>query len=774
MIIKFKLLFFNKFCYFNLICCYILVIGTICSAQSPVITSFSPSVAKSGMTIVIKGTNLMGVSAVSFGGTPAQAFGVINDSSISAIVGIGSSGNVSITNSNGSSSLSGFIFCNAFPTVSVNADPNKPLCAGAQVTLTASGADNYTWAGGVINGVPFVPIFSDTMFSSRLDVKKKNSCLGICAYGPQGVAIGDLDGDGDKDIVVSYFSGDSIFVYRNAKSSTVANRDTFAPGVSFRSGINPFAVIIEDIDGDGKKDIIVSNSGGSSITVFRNESLPGIFNTNSLSTAVGFTTGPNPVGMATADIDGDGKKDIVVANLSNMSGSSNMPEYYISIFKNTSTIGVIAANSFAPRVDYPSGYYPRSLAVDDIDGDGKPDIVAINYDAPQFENTISVFRNNSLMGVINNSSLEAKVDFFISGPGTIDAAIGDLDGDGKKEIAAITAYDNNVYVFRNQSSVGTINSASFSSPSVFSTGGFPLYIAMADMNNDGKKDMIITNAASNSFSYYENNVVSPGAFNSTSFIQKEFLAASNPRGLAIDDLDGDSKMDLVIANSGDTSISIFSNKGYYFPVIGTTTNGCLNTNWISLDVSTCIPISMHFISVDADRSAFGIKVNWEVAEQNSIINYSIERSLSGIDFNEVGTVEKISDMENSFSFIDKFPIEGILFYRVKSISNTGNYIYSPIVKVSDKRNTQEFAIMPNPIKSEKLNIKFQQQSSGNYDIKVFNYYGQTVAKYSFTHAGLNTVYSFTLPSKITSGIYYVIISHSGKNMYKSRFQKLSN
>ena len=774
MIIKFKLLFFNKFCYFNLICCYILVIGTICSAQSPVITSFSPSVAKSGMTIVIKGTNLMGVSAVSFGGTPAQAFGVINDSSISAIVGIGSSGSVSITNSNGSSSLSGFIFCNAFPTVSVNADPNTALCAGAQVTLTASGADNYAWAGGVINGVPFDPIFSDTMFSSRLDVKKKNSCLGSCAYSPQGVAIGDLDGDGDKDIVVSYFSGDSIFVYRNAKSSTVANRDTFAPGVSFRSGINPFAVIIEDIDGDGKKDIIVSNSGGSSITVFRNESLPGIFNTNSLSTAVGFTTGPNPVGMATADIDGDGKKDIVVANLSNMSGSSNMPEYYISIFKNTSTIGVIAANSFAPRVDYPSGYYPRSLAVDDIDGDGKPDIVAINYDTPQFENTISVFRNNSLMGVINNSSLEAKVDFFNSGPGTIDAAIGDLDGDGKKEIAAITAYDNNVYVFRNQSSIGTINSASFSSPSVFSTGGLPLYIAMADMNNDGKKDMIITNAASNSFSYYENNVVSPGAFNSTSFIQKEFLAASNPRGLAIDDLDGDSKMDLVIANSGDTSISIFSNKGYYFPVIGTTTNGCLNTNWISLDVSTCIPISMHFISVDADRSAFGIKVNWEVAEQNSIINYSIERSLSGIDFNEVGTVEKISDIENSFSFIDKFPIEGILFYRVKSISNTGNYIYSPIVKVSDKRSTQEFAIMPNPIKSEKLNIKFQQQPSGKYDLKVINYIGQTVATYSFTHAGLNTVYSFTLPSKITSGIYYVIISHSGKNMYKSRFQKLSN
>lgn len=769
------LLFYSKSCCCNLFGFFLLVTTTISSAQSPVITSFAPYIAQSGTSVVIKGTNLMGVSAVSFGGTPAQAFIALDDFTISAIVGTGSSGSISVTNFNGTTTASGFIFCSAFPTINVTVDPLIRLCAGAQVTLTASGADNYIWAGGVSNGVPFDPVFSDTMFSSRLDLKKKAGCLGNCARSPQGVAIGDIDGDGKKDIVVSYYSSDSIYVYRNA-STSVIGRDTFASGVSFHTGTNPFSVAVEDVDGDGKKDILVSNAGGNSITVFQNVSSPGVFNANSLLSAVNFITGPNPVGMTAADIDGDGKKDIVVTNLSSMSGDPNAPAFYISIFKNTSTPGVIAANSFAPRIDFPAGYFPRSIAVDDIDGDDKPDVVVINYAPPPFNYTISVFRNKSTMGIINTSSLEDKVDFFASQSGTIEVAIGDLDGDGKKEIAAISTDDNNVYVFRNQSSVGIINTASFSSPFAYSTGSFPLHIEIADMNNDGKNDMVITNAASNSFSYYENNVAVPGPFTPASFVQKEFMAASNPRGLAVDDIDGDGKADLVIANSGDTSISIFSNKGYYYPVIGTLSNGCSGTNWVSLVVSTCIPISMHFIRVDASRYTSGVKVNWEVVEGNSIITYLVERSISGNDFTEVGTIhgEGTPGTENSFSYFDIAPPETTLFYRVKSISNTGNFKYSQIVKVSGTTNNQEFAIFPNPIRDGNVNIKLQQQPPGRYYVKVLSYTGQTLATFNITHTGTNSIYSLTLPSTIRSGIYYVVISHSDKNVYKTNIQKLSN
>jgi hypothetical protein len=76
---------------------------------SPTITSFTPTYVSSGGTVTIKGKNFNGTNSVTFGGVVASSFTVINDTTINAIVGIGSTGNVSVTTPGGSSSLAGFI-----------------------------------------------------------------------------------------------------------------------------------------------------------------------------------------------------------------------------------------------------------------------------------------------------------------------------------------------------------------------------------------------------------------------------------------------------------------------------------------------------------------------------------------------------------------------------------------------------------------------------------------------------------------------------------------
>ena len=119
---------------------------------------------------------------------------------------------------------------------------------------------------------------------------------------------------------------------------------------------------------------------------------------NDILAKVDFATGADPHSVAIGDLDRDGKSDLVVAN--NSAGT-------VSVFRNTSASGSIDASSFVAKVDFSIGTNPKSVAIGDLDGDGKPDLAVVNGNGI----TVSVLRNKSVSGSITTSSFAAKVDF---------------------------------------------------------------------------------------------------------------------------------------------------------------------------------------------------------------------------------------------------------------------------------------------------------------------------------------------------------------------------
>jgi hypothetical protein len=316
---------------------------------------------------------------------------------------------------------------------------------------------------------------------------------------------------------------------------------SFAAKVDFATGSYPYCVAIGDIDGDGKPDLVTVNSQGNTLSVFRNTSSVGSITAGSFAAKIDFATGSYPYRVALGDIDGDGKPDLVVVN-----SQSNT----VSVFRNTSSVGSI---SFAARVDFTTGTSPLSVAIGDIDGDGKPDLVVGNADT-----TVSMFRNTSSSGPITSGSFASKVD-FTTGTKAVAIAIGDIDGDGKPDLVVTHDIDNTVSVLRNTSSSGSITSGSFAAKVDFATGTTPSGVAIGDIDGDGKLDLVVVSYRSGTVSVFR-NTSSVGSITSGSFAAKVDLATETfPYGIAIGDIDGDGKPDLVVNYATVNTVSVFRN-----------------------------------------------------------------------------------------------------------------------------------------------------------------------------------------------------------------------
>jgi hypothetical protein len=341
---------------------------------------------------------------------------------------------------------------------------------------------------------------------------------------------------------------------------------TFSTNASFTTGMMPVGIDHADFDGDGKQDVVVTNyydnnhNTGNAVCVYRNQFTPGVLNGLTFAGKVDFIIKGSPQDVVAGDIDGDGKPDLVVANYINPG--------FVSVLRNTATAGVINAASFAPKVDFGVEANPSAVSVGDIDGDGRPDIVAAsNY-------SISLLRNNSSIGTV---SMQPALNYF-QGFGFIDVQLGDVDGDGKLDVTAINMHDSTFSVWRNISTVGNFV---FEAPVTYATPDSPYGVNIADIDGDGKNDILVASAGVNYFSIFRNAGIS-GSFTPASFFPRAiFAVGSTMFSIIAQDLDADGKKEVIIGrqnlgisvyknNSTTGSFAFQSEVNYSYPYAGST------------------------------------------------------------------------------------------------------------------------------------------------------------------------------------------------------------
>ena len=397
-----------------------------------------------------------------------------------------------------------------------------------------------------------VAAFDSASFSPHVDFAAQS--------GQVGLAFGDLDGDGKPDAVAANYSSGSVSVYRNTGTGGVVNASSFAARVNFTVGGTPVLVRLVDLDGDGKLDIVCVNQTGNSLSLLRNTATSGVINSNSFAPKLDLSATSDPRWVTVADLDGDGKFDLVSATYT--SGK-------LCLFQNHSTPGTL---NFAARVDLTPASSAPNIEAGDIDGDGHPDLV-IAYASTA---AVGVYRNIHGGGALSAASFAVPVDFATGNGASL--ALADLDGDGKLDVLTPNASDDTLSVLRNTATPGAITTNSLAARVSFATGSYPYAAAITDLDGDGKPDVAVADAGSHTVSVFR-NVSANGSFTATSLVARAvYPTGGGPRVITTADVDGDGLIDLATPNLGQGAFSVLRNTGTNGvpPVIPPTGQGDFN------------------------------------------------------------------------------------------------------------------------------------------------------------------------------------------------------
>ena len=368
----------------------------------------------------------------------------------------------------------------------------------------------------------------------------------VADLSPLGIAVADIDGDGKLDLVVANNDGDSVSVlWGDGMGGFLDSGAPFSTAIDNTDdgGVAPFAVAVADFNHDGKLDIVTSDEISDTVTVLLNQG------NRSFAAGVSTDVGGDPQGIVVADFDGDNLPDVAVAN--NFDGT-------VSILHNVDNGTLFLAQTVTIGADVE----PTGLALADLDGDGRSDLVVANSfggvdctaTAACKSGSVSVLKG--VAGGMFEAEPEIPLlsDCVTSECVPVAVAVADLNGDSKPDIIVANNEDDSVSVLLGNCNL-TFNPAPGSFPGVASS---PEWVVAADFDRDGRMDIATSGDFDNKVSVLHGN--GDGTFTPTMpTVDSLFDVGLGPFGIVAADFNGDHKRDIASANADDGTVSVLLN-----------------------------------------------------------------------------------------------------------------------------------------------------------------------------------------------------------------------
>ncbi|RME72903.1 MAG: hypothetical protein D6776_07950 [Planctomycetota bacterium] len=351
---------------------------------------------------------------------------------------------------------------------------------------------------------------------------------------PQALAAGDLDGDGLADLAVGLSSPGGIAVWINETAPGASTVTATLQRLDDPSLEDCTAVAIGDLDRDGRPDLVGAFAGSDRI---------GRFAQSSLGSASFFLAGTDPLpagaaprALALADLDADGRLDVVSADF-------GAGEALVLRGDPSSPGALLPAQAFAAAAD------PWAVAVGDLDRDGRADLVLTS----QRDDLAAVLFGTRALGCgLRYRAAAATRSGDGVDPGTRSLAAADLDADGRLDLALANPNNGTVSVLRGR------GDGRFEPREEIAVGTEPIAVALADLDGDERADLVVLDAAAPLLSIYPNETPTGSA--TLSFGAPHDLAvAAGPAGLAVGDFDGDGQPDLAVGSQGAQSVRVWRN-----------------------------------------------------------------------------------------------------------------------------------------------------------------------------------------------------------------------
>jgi uncharacterized protein (TIGR03437 family) len=354
------------------------------------------------------------------------------------------------------------------------------------------------------------------------------------------LATGDFNGDGKIDAILNDKYADKLYLFSSDGKGGFQAPVALPSLATGGNQTGPVGGVAGDFNGDGRVDLAVTESFAGKVAVLLN-SAAGLQLSGTFSSG-GATPGP----IVAADFNGDAKLDLAVVNVppNDRSTPGNLTVFFGG-----------GNGTFQLAHTYSAGSSPYTLAVGDLNGDGKPDLVVIDQGDPFLDprpaGAVLVFLNDGHGGFQTPMKLTAGTYPYL-------VFIGDLNGDGKPDLVVGSEDASVRYTLAVLLGTGD---GSFQPPATISTLYGPSGIVLRDFNGDGKADLVVSHCCgATDMTYLQGN--GDGTF----LPEAHFNGGANPFAVAASDLNGDGKPDLIIGGTQPLSLTPLLNNATSAPI----------------------------------------------------------------------------------------------------------------------------------------------------------------------------------------------------------------